>query len=108
PLHLAPVTPQTKISPTATMNTPRILVAGCLCLPLLVPSFGRADSPPQSYQITGQAERKDGWIAAQAAATVRVPLPAAQDVIRIRGKSGAEKAGLGISLRGATGKPLAL
>jgi hypothetical protein len=90
------------------MKTPRILAACCFCLPLFLPSAGIAEGSPPDYQTTGQIERKDGWITAQTAATVRVPLPPVQDVIRIRGKSGAGKAGLGISLRGANDKPILL
>ncbi len=76
---------------------------------LLLPTLGCAqETLPPDAKITGQVEQTAGWATAKAASTITLPLSPVQDVIRIRGKSGAEKAGLRLVFKDANKKAIAL
>lgn len=85
--------------PPLSALKPGVLLLSLLLIPVAVRAQQGEPAGEKTYSVTGQSTEADGWLTAQGATVVSVKLPAEQGIIRIRGKSGKDKAGIAIGLK---------
>lgn len=84
-------------------------LVGCHAFVVALTTFGAVSCFAQQtpitdkYQITGEVEEVDGWVKAKAPVKVAASVGQGSDLIRLRAKSGLDKAGITIDLRDEKG-----